>query len=45
MNLKAQTLPSITNKFVEIENLKIAYKDEGFVLFITKFLIINLYKI
>lgn len=29
MNLKAQTLPSIANKFVEIENLKIAYKDEG----------------
>ena len=29
MNVKAQTLPSIADKFVEIENLKIAYKDEG----------------
>ena len=29
LNVKAQTLPSIADKFVEIENLKIAYKDEG----------------
>lgn len=29
MNVKAQTLPSIADKFVEIGNLKIAYKDEG----------------
>lgn len=29
MNVNAQTLPSIADKFVEIENLKIAYKDEG----------------
>jgi len=29
MNVKAQTLPTIADKFVEIENLKIAYKDEG----------------
>jgi len=29
MNVKAQLLPSIADKFVEIENLKIAYKDEG----------------
>jgi pimeloyl-ACP methyl ester carboxylesterase len=26
---KAQTLPSIADKFVEIDNVKIAYKDEG----------------
>lgn len=29
MNVKAQTQPSIANKFVDIANLKIAYKDEG----------------
>ena len=29
MNVKAQTLPSIADKFIDIENLKIAYKDEG----------------
>jgi pimeloyl-ACP methyl ester carboxylesterase len=29
MNVKAQTLPSIADKFIEIENIKIAYKDEG----------------
>jgi pimeloyl-ACP methyl ester carboxylesterase len=29
MNIKAQTLPSIADKFIDIENLKIAYKDEG----------------
>lgn len=29
MNAKAQWLPSIADKFVEIDNLKIAYKDEG----------------
>ncbi len=29
MNAKAQRLPSIADKFVEIDNLKIAYKDEG----------------
>jgi 4,5:9,10-diseco-3-hydroxy-5,9,17-trioxoandrosta-1(10),2-diene-4-oate hydrolase len=29
MNAKAQRLPSIADKFVEIDKLKIAYKDEG----------------
>jgi pimeloyl-ACP methyl ester carboxylesterase len=29
MNAKAQMLPSIADKFIEIDNLKIAYKDEG----------------
>lgn len=29
MNVKAQTQPSIANKFVDIAKLKIAYKDEG----------------
>ena len=29
MHVKAQTLPSIADKFIEIENIKIAYKDEG----------------
>ena len=29
MNAEAQRLPSIADKFVKIDNLKIAYKDEG----------------
>jgi len=29
ISVKAQKLPSIADKFIEVENLKIAYKDEG----------------
>ena len=29
MHVKAQTLPSSADKFIEIENIKIADKDDG----------------